>query len=59
MERGQKNKLIREFGEPPAGTRLVVLGIRDAFERMDPTLVAQLTAKSERWRATPAGRPRR
>ena len=50
MERGQKTKLIKQFGTPPDGKRIVVLGVRDEYEVLDPRLVAELTAKSERWR---------
>lgn len=50
MERAQKRELIRQFGEPAAETRIVVLGIRDEYECMDPRLVELLAAKSARWR---------
>lgn len=49
MERGQRSKLIRQFGVSVAETHVVVLGIRDEYECMDPELVALLTAKSARW----------
>lgn len=50
MERAQKGKLIRQFGAPVAETRVVVLGIRDEYEYMDPRLVELLSVKSARWR---------
>ena len=49
MERSHKSKLIKQFGVPTTGGRIVVLGIRDEYECMDPGLVASLAAKSARW----------
>ncbi len=53
MERAQKSKLIKQFGTAVAGRRIVVLGIRDEYECMDPGLVAMLEAKSAPWRSPP------
>ncbi|NTV03325.1 phosphotyrosine protein phosphatase [bacterium] len=53
MERAQRSKLIKLFGNTAAGKRIVVLGIRDEYECMDPGLVSLLEAKSAPWRAPP------
>ena len=58
MERGQKTKLIKQFGTPPDGKRIVVLGIPDEYEVMDRRLMALLTKKSERWRNWEIAKPR-
>ncbi|MBK9304760.1 MAG: phosphotyrosine protein phosphatase [bacterium] len=53
MERAQRSKLIKLFGNTAAGKRIVVLGVRDEYECMDPGLISLLEAKSAPWRPPP------
>lgn len=50
MESGQRSRLRRRFAAAVEGKRIVVLGIPDEYEFMDPALVAILEARAEEWR---------
>ena len=45
MENAHRNKIIKKFGKHLNGKRIVVLGIPDEYEFMDPRLVKLLEAK--------------
>lgn len=45
MEARHKRHLTRSFGKRLRGKRLVVLGIPDIYDRMDPALIALLRAR--------------
>jgi len=49
MERRQAQQLRRRFSASLRGKRLVVLGIPDVFEYMQPELVTLLRARASRW----------
>ena len=48
MEKTHKNKLSKKFSAVLKGKRVVVLGIRDEYEYMQPELVQLLKAKVPR-----------
>jgi predicted protein tyrosine phosphatase len=49
MERHHRNRVSRKFREQLKGKQLVVLGIPDAFDYMQPELVTLLKARLHRW----------
>lgn len=49
MERNHRTRLNRDYGRHLKGKRIVVLGIPDQFDFMDPALVELLEAKCARY----------
>lgn len=49
MEKAHRNKVAKKFREQLQGKRLVVLGIPDNYEFMDPQLVQLLKARVARY----------
>jgi predicted protein tyrosine phosphatase len=49
MEKTHRERLNRRFSSVLAGKRIVVLGIPDRFDYMDPALIALLKAKCSRF----------
>lgn len=49
MERHHRNRVSKKFREQLRGKQLVVLGIPDEFEYMQPELVNLLKARLRRW----------
>ena len=49
MEKAHRNKVAKKFREQLRGKRLVVLGIPDNYEFMDPQLVQLLKARVARY----------
>jgi predicted protein tyrosine phosphatase len=52
MEREHHNRINRKFREQLKGTPLVVLGIPDDYDYMQPELVTLLKARLQRWIGT-------
>jgi len=48
METSHRSRLNRKFREHLKGKRIVVLGIPDDYDYMDPELIKMLKAKCER-----------
>jgi predicted protein tyrosine phosphatase len=49
MERAHRNRINARFRQQMKGKELVVLGIPDDFEFMQPELVRLLKARLQRW----------
>ena len=52
MERHHRNRVSKKFREQLKGKQLVVLGIPDEYEYMQPELVKLLNARLRRWIGT-------
>jgi len=50
MEQHHRQELLAEFSEEVRGKKIVVLGIRDIYRRMEPALVDRLRATEGLWR---------
>ena len=49
MEREHRNRLNRKFRAQLAGKQLIVLGIPDEYDYMQPELVSLLRTRLQRW----------
>ena len=49
MEKSHRNKISKKFSESLKGKRLIVLGIPDDYDYMDPSLVSLLKARVGRF----------
>ena len=49
MEQEHKNKLMKRFGKICSNKKIVVLGIPDEYEYMDPTLINELKDKTSKY----------
>ena len=49
MEREHRNRLNRKFRAQLKGKQLIVLGIPDDYDYMQPELVSLLRARLQRW----------
>ena len=49
MEKAHRDRLNRMFGKLLQGKRVAVLGIRDDYDYMEPSLVALLRSKCAQW----------
>jgi len=49
MEQSHKRKLSKQFRKHLSGKRVVVLGIPDEYDYMDPALILLIKARCARW----------